>query len=63
LKKLVGRNGIEVALKKLDNLTNEEARMATAQLLKATRNVDDRVAEVDKVAVVIDGAHSPSISH
>ena len=58
LKKLVGRTEIEDALKKLDNLTNEEARMATAQVLKATHDVDNRVAGVDdKVAVVIDGAH------
>ena len=58
LNKLVGRTGeIEDALKRLDNLTNEEARMATAQVLKATHDVDD------KVAVVIDGAHLYSIGH
>jgi hypothetical protein len=62
LKKLVGRTEIEDALKKLDNLTNEEARMATAQVLKTTH--DNRVAGVDdKVAVVIDGAHLCSVSH
>ena len=64
LKKLVGRTEIEDALKKLDNLTNEEARMATAQVLKATHDVDNRVAGVDdKVAVVIDGAHLYLNSH
>jgi hypothetical protein len=37
-------------LKKLDTLTQEEARMATAEVLKVTHKVDD------KVAVLIDGA-------
>jgi len=32
---------IEDALKRLDKLTNEEARMATAQILKVMRNIDD----------------------
>jgi hypothetical protein len=53
LKKLIGKTDMEDALKKLDMLTNEEARMATAQVLKATHAVDDRVAGVDdKVASV-----------
>jgi hypothetical protein len=57
LRKLIGRTEIEDALKRLDKLTQEEARMATAQVLKVTHNVDDRVKAVDdKVAVVIDGA-------
>jgi hypothetical protein len=56
LKKLVGRTDIEDALKRLDKLTQEEARMATAQVLKVTHTVDDRVKAVDdKVAAVIDG--------
>ncbi len=45
--------------------------MVTAQVLRATHTVDDRVASVDdkvkavddKVAVVIDGAQPPLISH
>ena len=45
LKKLVGRTDLEDALKRLDKLTQEEARMATAQVLQATHNVDDRVRE------------------
>ena len=57
LKKLAGRADIEKALKRLDELTNEEARMATAQVLKATRIVDDRVKAVDnKITEVVDGA-------
>ena len=47
--KLLGKNDIEDALKRLDTLTQEEARMATAEVLKATHKVDD------KVTVLIDG--------
>ncbi|KAI0290289.1 hypothetical protein BC826DRAFT_1176909 [Russula brevipes] len=53
VKKLTGRTDLEDALKKLDKLTLEEARMATVEVLKATHAVDDRVAGVtDMVAVV-----------
>ena len=56
VKKLFGTNDIEDALKKLDTLTTEEARMATAETLKVTNKVDDKVDRVDdKVAVLIDG--------
>jgi hypothetical protein len=47
LKRLAGRTDLEDALKKLDTLTHEEARIATAQNLKATYTVDDRVKGVD----------------
>jgi hypothetical protein len=44
---------MEDALKKLDKLTHEEARMATAENLKATHAVGAGVREViDKVAVI-----------
>jgi len=43
LKKLLGRNDVEDALKRLDKLTLEEAKMATAEVLKSTRNVDDNM--------------------
>jgi hypothetical protein len=46
LKKLIGRTEIEDALKRLDNLTQEEARMATAQILKVAHTVDERVRGV-----------------
>ena len=46
LKKLVGRTDIEDALKRLDKLTQEEARMATVQALKITHTVDVRVRGV-----------------
>jgi hypothetical protein len=64
-RKLIGRTDMEDALKRLDKLTHEEARMATAEVLRATHvidervhAVDDRVASVDdKVAEVINGTH------
>jgi hypothetical protein len=43
LKKLLGKTEIEDALKRLDKLTQDEARMATAQLLKVTHGVRDTV--------------------
>ncbi len=43
----MGKNDIEDALKKLDRLTQEEARMASAQLLKITNAIDEHVADVD----------------
>ena len=49
MKKLLGKTEIEDALKRLDKLTQEEARMATAQLLKVTHGVSD------KVKLVLDG--------
>ena len=66
MKKLVGGTDLEDALKRLDKLTNEEARMATAQVLKATHTVEERVRGVadtligvdDRVARVEDGVTS-----
>ena len=43
LKKLLGRNDVEDALMRLDKLTQEEAKMATAEVFKSTRNLDDNV--------------------
>jgi hypothetical protein len=54
LKKLAGRTDLEDALKKLDKLTNEEARMATAQVLKATHTVEDKVLDVDTRVAGVD---------
>jgi hypothetical protein len=56
--KLLGRNDIEDALKRLETLTMEEARMAIAETLNVTHRVDD------KVTVLIDGeqtSNSPVI--
>ena len=63
MKKLVGRADIEVALGRLDRLTQDEVRMAAAQGLKATHEVDDKVQGVgdrvrdvgDKMDLIIDG--------
>jgi hypothetical protein len=46
-KRLIGRTDMEDALKRLDKLTHEEARMAIAENLRATHAVDERVAGVD----------------
>ena len=56
VKKLIGRRDIEDALNRLDRLTQEEARMATAQVLKLAHHVKDGVKGVDdKINLVIDG--------
>ena len=47
---------MEDALKKLDKLTTEEARMAVAQNLKATHNVDERVRGVANAVVAVDNS-------
>ena len=47
MKKLVGRTDIEDALGRLDGLTQDEARMAAAQGLKATHEVDSKVQAID----------------
>ena len=58
MKKLLGKNDIEDALKKLDTLTMEEARMAIAETLKVTNRVDDKVDKMDnKVDKVDDTVH------
>ena len=57
MKKLLGRNDIEDALKRLDTLTMEEAQMAIAETLNITHKVDD------KVAVLIDGGKYTFAGH
>jgi len=55
MKKVMGRTDMEDGLKRLDKLTQEEARMATAQVLKVTHTVDERVRGVaDRVDDVDD---------
>ena len=53
-KRLIGRTEIEDALKRLDKLTQDEVRMATAQNLKATHTVDKGVKEVMDTVVAMD---------
>ena len=47
-KKLIGRKDVEDALQRLDQLTQEEARMAAAEALEMTRNVNDNVKGMDE---------------
>src|ERR1700722_12391508 len=54
VKKLIGKTDIEDGLKRLDKLTQEEARMVAAENLKATRTVDTRVQGVADMAETID---------
>jgi hypothetical protein len=57
LKRLAGRTDVEDAMKRLDKLTQEEARMATTQVLGITHSVYNKVEGIDgKVTVVIHGA-------
>jgi hypothetical protein len=47
---------MEDALKRLDKLTQEEARMAAAEILRLTQIVDNKVTTVDnKVTTVVNG--------
>ena len=43
MKKLIGKKAMEDALKRLDKLTQDEARMAAAEILKLTHVVDNKV--------------------
>jgi len=54
VKKLVGRTDIEDALGRLDRLTQDEVRMAAAQGLKATHEVDNKVQAVDDKVQAVD---------
>ena len=48
LKRLMGRKDVENALQRLENLTQEEVRMATTEALAISRDIDDTVKDVDK---------------
>ena len=52
MKKLLGKSDVEDALKRLDTLTMEEARMAIAETWRVTNRVDN------KVTMLIDGGQS-----
>ena len=54
VKKVLGNTEMEDALKRLDKLTQEEARMAAAENLKLTHSVDKRVEGVADTVVAID---------
>jgi hypothetical protein len=54
LRKLIGKNDIEDALKKLDRLTQEEARMVSAQILEVTNTINNGVEEIADNVLVVD---------
>jgi hypothetical protein len=54
LRKLVGNTEIEDSLQRLDKLTQEEARMASAELLKVTNGIDGNVQDIGRVQYVDD---------
>ncbi|KAI0287860.1 hypothetical protein BC826DRAFT_971919 [Russula brevipes] len=51
LKKLIGRSEIEDALQRLDNLAQEESRMAAAQGLKGVDSVNNKLGELQEAAI------------
>ena len=50
----MGRSDIEDALKRLDWLTQEEARMTAAQVLKVANIIDDRVQGIEDKMISVD---------
>jgi hypothetical protein len=48
LKKLTGNTDLENSLERLDKLTQEEARMASAEQLKMSHSIDGRVKNVEE---------------
>jgi len=46
----MGNEEIEDALQELDKLTQEEARMASAELLKITHGVDDKLEQANRMS-------------
>ena len=68
LRRLAGMADLEDALKKLDRLTQEEARLANVEVLRLAHSIRDGVEIVDgkveevgnKVQVVIDGTRTLS---
>jgi hypothetical protein len=54
-RKLAGSTDIEDSLQRLDKLTQEEARMASAELLKVTHGVDAKVIGVDDRVKGVEG--------
>jgi hypothetical protein len=54
MKKLIGNDDIGDALKRLDRLTQEEALMASAQLLEITNVIDSEVREIAGNVIVVD---------
>ena len=53
-KRLIGRTDLEDALKRLEKLTDEEARTAIAENLRTTHAVDERVRGVAEQVLAVD---------
>ena len=53
-KRLIGKTDMEDALTRLDKLTQEEARMAIAENLRATHAVDEKVRGVTERVLAVD---------
>ena len=53
-KRLIGKTDMEDALKRLDNLTQEEEQMVIAENLMATHAVDERVRGVTEQVLAMD---------
>jgi hypothetical protein len=53
-KRLIGRSDLENALKRLDKLTHEEARMATAEVLRTAHAIGEGVTEVREQVLFVD---------
>jgi len=51
---LLGKKDIEEALRRLDNMTQEEARMAAAEVLAIACSTDDKVKDVDERVKSVD---------
>jgi hypothetical protein len=54
MKRLIGKTDMEDALRNLDNLTQEEARVIIAENLRATHGVDERVKGVTEQVLAVD---------
>jgi hypothetical protein len=69
LRKLIGRRDIKEALRRLDRLTREEARMLAVQVLQVTRDVGTRAEAVNTATlahvhdVVLECAFSTLATH
>ena len=55
MKKLTGNTEIEDSLGRLDKLTQEEARMASAEMLKITHTIDNKLTGVDDKVKDVEG--------
>ena len=53
-KRLIGRTELEDGLTRLDKLTQEEARMATAEVLRTTHTIEEQVVVIDDRVAGID---------